>query len=434
MDIQSKIAELRKEFRALHEENDKKFKEAEERKENLSDADFELIAKNNLRLDAIERELSMLDAQAKRQDRMTAFDEPPLDARASQDDDPSPEQPQKPKFSMGEFYQHVARAADGGTESRTWLEKRAPTGVGIDGDAIGGYLVPDAPQRELLQAIVAGSDIASRCRNVPITVGNTAKWPAVNETSRVDGSRLGGIQTYWEGEGDTITASRPKFRLINLELKKLTALVYVTDEMLQDAPQTEAFVNSSLPQEFRTVLDNAILRGDGAGKPLGILESGVYATVLKESSGNGTGTLLFENVSKMLDRQLDVRGAIWLRNQATGHHLRAMKVGDTPIYLANMSATGTPQESLFGLPSFIVEQCSTTGTIGDVINANLSYYLLGQKGAIQTASSIHVQFLTVQTAFRFILRVDGQPQLNSAITPMNGTATLSAFVVTETRS
>jgi HK97 family phage major capsid protein len=211
-------------------------------------------------------------------------------------------------------------------------------------------------------------------------------------------------------------------------------VLYVTEEMLQDGPQAEAFINESLPTEFRTVLDNAIMRGTGAGQPLGILNSACLVSITKESSGNGTGTLLFENVSKMLDRQIQTSGAVWVRNSDTGHHLRAMKVGDTPIDLANMSATGTPQESLFGLPSFIAEPCSTVGTVGDILNANFGYYLLGQKGGIQTAASIHVQFLTAQTAFRFILRVDGQPWTHSAITPMNGTNTLSPFVATETRS
>jgi hypothetical protein len=42
--------------------------------------------------------------------------------------------------------------------------------------------------------------------------------------------------------------------------------------------------------------------------------------------------------------------------------------------------------------------------------------------------SIHVQFLTDQTAFRFIARYDGQTALASAITPYKGTATYSPFV------
>ena len=41
---------------------------------------------------------------------------------------------------------------------------------------------------------------------------------------------------------------------------------------------------------------------------------------------------------------------------------------------------------------------------------------------------------TDETAFRFILRVDGQPLWNSAVTPANGTNTISPFISLATRA
>jgi hypothetical protein len=55
------------------------------------------------------------------------------------------------------------------------------------------------------------------------------------------------------------------------------------------------------------------------------------------------------------------------------------------------------------------------------------------KGGVQSASSIHVQFVTDQTVFRFVYRVDGQPKWDSALTPLNGTNTVSPFVALATR-
>ena len=434
MDYNAKIGELQKEFRTLTEENARKFQESGEKKEALTDTDYELIAKNNQRLDTIERELSMLKVQAERQARMGEFRDPLIDAAKSQDDDPLPNQKRK-KPQLAEFYKHVCRSADS-ADSRKWLaENRAATGIGEDSDPIGGYAVPDAEKGAMLQTIISSSPIASRCRQVPITIGNTAKWPAVNETSRVAGSRLGGISTYWAGEGSTLTASKPDFRLVTLNLKKLTALVYLTDEIMQDAPQMEAFINEALQREFSTVIDDAIINGSGVGQPLGILNSAATVSILKESSGNGTGTLVFANLTKMLDRQIAQTGAVWLRSVTTGSRILSMTVGDFPVMIANQSATnGAAIQNLLGLPSFVVEACKAVGTYGDIICANLGYYLLGQKGGVQTASSIHVQFLTDQMALRFIARLDGQPWVESAITPMYGSDTLSPFTATETRS
>ena len=58
----------------------------------------------------------------------------------------------------------------------------------------------------------------------------------------------------------------------------------------------------------------------------------------------------------------------------------------------------------------------------------MSEYLFWQKGAVQAAQSIHVQFLTDQTVFKFIARYDGQTALASALTPYKGSSTLSPFV------
>ena len=57
-----------------------------------------------------------------------------------------------------------------------------------------------------------------------------------------------------------------------------------------------------------------------------------------------------------------------------------------------------------------------------------------EKGGMESASSIHVKFTTDETAFRFVMRVDGQPTWNAALTPSNGSNTQSPFITLDTRS
>ena len=69
-------------------------------------------------------------------------------------------------------------------------------------------------------------------------------------------------------------------------------------------------------------------------------------------------------------------------------------------------------------------------TSGDIILADLSQYIMIDKGGLQSASSIHFKFTTDETAFRFVFRVDGQPWWSTALIPFKGSSnTLSPFVV-----
>jgi HK97 family phage major capsid protein len=74
--------------------------------------------------------------------------------------------------------------------------------------------------------------------------------------------------------------------------------------------------------------------------------------------------------------------------------------------------------------------------VGDIICADLGGYILAEKGGIQADMSIHVNFIYDESVFRFVLRLDGQPQRASALTPYKGGSsyTQSHFVALATRS
>jgi HK97 family phage major capsid protein len=63
-----------------------------------------------------------------------------------------------------------------------------------------------------------------------------------------------------------------------------------------------------------------------------------------------------------------------------------------------------------------------------------SYYLIGDRQELSVATSPHVQFVNDRTVFRFIQRVDGRPWVDSALTPRNGTNTVSPYVTVAVRA
>jgi HK97 family phage major capsid protein len=349
-----------------------------------------------------------------------------------------------PFKTLGSQIRSIIRAGTPGEKVDRRLfevaETRAATGLseGIPSD--GGFLLQDSFVNDLLMATFDEAQVANMCRKIPVTVGNTVKIPGLDETSRADGSRQGGIRSYWADEATEATASRPKFRQVNLTLHKLIGLVYLTDELMEDAPNLQSFIEQAFAREFSWRLDNEILRGAGAGSPLGVLNSGSLVTQTAEGGQTAT-TFVFENAVKMYSRLLgsEKKDAVWLINSDVLPQLMTMSLtvssGGSAVFMPSGGASASPFATLFGKRVIECEQCSTLGSVGDVILGNFKQgYLLAEKNGIQSDMSIHVRFEHAENVLRFILRLDGTPVLSSVITPANGTATQSHFVVCATRS
>ena len=85
-----------------------------------------------------------------------------------------------------------------------------------------------------------------------------------------------------------------------------------------------------------------------------------------------------------------------------------------------------------GAPVIECEYPSALGTVGDIILASMGQYQLIDKGGVEAATSIHVNFTADEQVFRFVYRVDGAPLWSSALTPFKGSGTLSPFVTLAT--
>jgi HK97 family phage major capsid protein len=312
--------------------------------------------------------------------------------------------------------------------------------VGTDG----GYLVQSDFSATLLERMHTTGNVLSRVRRIPIGPNsNRLQMNRVAESSRATGSRWGAVRVYGTAEAGTLTASRPKFEPLNLELDKYTGLFYATNEMLQDATQLGAIASMAFAEEFDFVLSNEVIRGNGAGQMLGIIPGDAVAgpTVqVSKETGQAAATIVPENLYKMVSRIVpeSLSNAVWFINQDVWPALftlsLAVGTGGVPIFMPPGGISAAPFGTLLGRPIVPIEQCATLGTIGDIILADLSKYLVIEKGGMQMDSSIHVAFTTDETAFRFILRTNGAPMFKTTLTPFKGSNTQGDFVVLETRS
>ena len=343
------------------------------------------------------------------------------------------EKTQEDRFEhFGEQLQAIARAYSPARQVDQRLQRA--TGLNEGNPSEGGFLVQTDFAAELLKRTYETGILSTRVRRIPISANsNGLKVNGVDESSRQNGSRWGGVRGYWLNEGGTKTPTQPAFRQIELNLKKLIGACWATDELMEDSVALGAILQEAFAEEFAFMVDEAIYRGDGAGKPLGILNSPSLITVAAEG-GQAASTILYDNIVKMWARlwSKSRRNAIWIIDQSIEPQLFTMSmavgVGGVPVYLPAGGASASPYGTLFGRPVVPIEQASALGTVGDIALIDPTQYTMIDKGGIKSASSIHVNFLQDEQVFRFVYRVDGQPTWNTALTPYNGGDTISPFV------
>lgn len=345
---------------------------------------------------------------------------------------------------FGRQLQAVRKAAfvlKGGDEQLTAMDREllkpmqavGPTGLNSDVPSEGGFLVAQERSSTILQRAYQTGTVLSRVNRMPIGPNsNGILLPAIDETSRADNSRFGGIVSGWLGQGLTLTAGKPKFRLMDLKLKKVGAFVYSTDELIADAVALEAWIGKYLPLELTFRTEDGVFNGTGGNQLQGILNSGAVITVTRSSAGQ----VIADDMRAMIARMwAPLRAnAVFFVNQTVEPELSVLNIAVgtggvlDPNYRPAGSAPGQIYATYMGIPIIPVEYCAALGTSGDIVLVNLDEYTMIDKGGVDQAVSLHVAFLTDEAVWRFMYRVDGQCSWNLPLTPKAG-STLSCVVV-----
>jgi HK97 family phage major capsid protein len=306
----------------------------------------------------------------------------------------------------------------------------APTSFGNEGSAQdGGFLVPPQFASEIFQLSLGEDSLLPMTDNVEIS-GNTMAFPKDETTPW--GSN--GIRAYWQAEASTAVGTKPVLGLSTLRLKKLMALVPVTDELLDDTNALSSYLPDKIATSIRWKSNESILFGTGTGVPIGCMNTATTVTVAKES-GQATQTLQAQNLAKMISRLPpgSFGRAVWIVNNDVLPALFTLTLGNYPIYLPTGVNPGgiqvSPYGTLLGRPVFVSQHANTFSSAGDVLLADLSYYqTITKAGGMQTATSMHLYFDADLTAFRTTFRMDGQSKIAAPISPAKGSTTMSPFV------
>lgn len=400
---------------------------------------------NNRKIDALTVQASMRAGATASAGRASQSSQPGQQARIEVLGEAGDRDPQRGYRSVAEFAREVMHACRPGSAAPPRLQAllgenvrgsvyAAPSGynqeaVGTDG----GFIIPPMYRDGIWEGVY--NDENNNLINLVFretSNQNTVVWNADESTPY----GATGVKAYWMDEAGAYTKSKPVIDPRSVKLHKMGVLVLATDEMLADGPLLESRITRGAARAISWLGSEAIFRGDGVAKPLGILSAACTVEQAKVS-GQAADTVVARNVLEMWARrqmQPDSR-FVWLHNQDVEPQFGLMTIGDQPMYMPEGGLTNLPVPRLQGKPCLATDHADTLGDVGDLVLADVNgYYLVTHASGIKEAQSMHLYFDYDVMAFRFSFRLGGQPFLKSAVTPAFSSNTRSSFVTLAARA
>jgi HK97 family phage major capsid protein len=235
-------------------------------------------------------------------------------------------------------------------------------------DSAGGYTVPTMLASEFIDKLRAKLVVfQAGASTVPMTSDNLA-------IARVTGDPT----VAWTAENAEITASDPTFDAVTLAPKKLTCLVKVSRELLEDSVNISAALEGAIIGAMSVELDRACLFGSGSGsEPTGLFNiSGINSVSM---GTNGATPSSYDDLIDLLyEVQLD-NGAdpkSFIMHPRTNRTYAKMKDGNgNPLTEPKMTAE--VRRLLTTAVPITQTQGTATGVCSTVLTGDFSKMLVG---------------------------------------------------------
>ncbi|MBA7489806.1 hypothetical protein ES702_00340 [subsurface metagenome] len=311
------------------------------------------------------------------------------------------------------------------------LERDMSTGVG----EAGGFLLPSAFSNDIIDLMLEEELCRPRCKVYSLAKGkgNSLTIPAVNDYDH--STDIAGIKVYWKSETGAYTESdNVKIRQLQLKLNKLTVLVDVSEELIEDsAIKTKDLLAGIFARALGFEIDSCVLSsaGTGAGKPLSIPNGNSSIEVSGEGEQDAD-TISLINVTNMIARihPASFKKAIWISSLSNiGQLLRLNLPIGTGGSLYNAFNEQTGVWRLFGRPLEFTEHCPQLGEASTLQLLDLRRYAMLLRGdGISVRSDSSLGFKSDIVSFKASIRIDGQPIDNDTLTLKDGVTTVAPFI------
>ena len=355
-----------------------------------------LSAEDTQTYERMEQEIIDLGKEIQRRERQEALDAE-LNMPVNKPLTSSPANAEKPKTgrASNEYKEDFGRHLRGKKPIHNVLSESV--------DADGGYLVPEEFEKD----IVRGIDETNIIRSIAkvITTANDRKIPIA----------VGHSVATWTAENAAYTESNPTFGQKQIDAFKLTDLVRVSIELLQDAAfDIEGYIIKEFSYAFGVAEEQAFCVGTGVNQPTGIFtadggEIGVTA-------GSATAVTIDDVINLVYSLKAPYRkNAKFLMNEATVSHIRKLKDGNGN-YLWQPSVQAGQPDKILGYDVFTTPFAPTiAGGALAIAFGDFSNYWIGDRGG-RTVQRLNELYATNgQVGYVATERVDGKVILPEAI-------------------
>ena len=355
-----------------------------------------LSAEDTQSYERMEQEIIDLGKEIQRRERQEALDAE-LNMPVNKPLTSSPANAEKPKTgrASNEYKEDFGRHLRGKKPIHNVLSESV--------DADGGYLVPEEFEKD----IVRGIDETNIIRSIAkvITTANDRKIPIA----------VGHSVATWTAENAAYTESNPTFGQKQIDAFKLTDLVRVSIELLQDAAfDIEGYIIKEFSYAFGVAEEQAFCVGTGVNQPTGIFtadggEIGVTA-------GSATAVTIDDVINLVYSLKAPYRkNAKFLMNEATVSLIRKLKDGNGN-YLWQPSVQAGQPDKILGYDVFTTPFAPTiAGGALAIAFGDFSNYWIGDRGG-RTVQRLNELYATNgQVGYVATERVDGKVILPEAI-------------------
>ena len=364
--------------------------------ESHTTANGTLSAEDNATYEKMEQEIADLGREIQRRERQDALDAE-LNKPVNQPITNNPANAEKPKTGRAsdEYKEDFGRHLRGKKPLHNVLSESV--------DADGGYLVPE----EFENQIVRGIDETNIIRSIAkvITTAHDRKIPVA----------VGHSVATWTEENAAFTESNPSFGQKQIDAFKLTDLIRVSTELLQDSAfNVEDYIIREFSYAFGVAEEQAFCVGTGTNQPTGIFTENGGEVGFTTSSA--TVITIDDVISLIYSLKAPYRkNAVFLMNDATVGLIRKLKDGNG-AYLWQPSVQAGQPDKILGFDVYTTPFApAIAGGALPIAFGDFQNYWIGDRGG-KTVQRLNELYATNgQVGYVATERVDGKVILPEAI-------------------
>lgn len=290
-----------------------------------------------------------------------------------------------------------------------WLAMRnkknpyeAVNALQIGTDSEGGYLVPDEYENTLIEKLHDENVIRQYATVIKSSNGDK-KIPVV----------AGYGEATWTDEEAAYTESDNSFGVITLGAHKLTSIIKVSEELLNDSVfDLEQYISKEFVRRMAAAEENAFINGTGTGRPTGILQTA--------ETGKTTAAAAAITADEVIDLYHSLRSpyrknAVFIANDSTVKAIRQLK-DSNGMYLWQPGLKEGQPDTLIGNRIISSAYMPEIGAgKKPILFGDISYYWIADRQGRTFQRLNELYAATGQVGFRTFQRVDGKLTLAETV-------------------